>query len=1063
MGILDNIFGTQQQQQVAVDAPNTLRSKAVAEILFAICEGPIQTPSNLETSIFLDGVPLKSSDGSYNFKNVFASLSQGTSGQTYIPGTTAAETTVSVSTEVEKATPIVRAISDVTATSARVSINIPALQRTDTTTGSTYPTAVAFHIDVQPNGGAYQTVVTDTVRGKCISPVQFDYDFDLPGTGPWNVKVIRDTNDSAVASLVNKTFWATLSILRDYRLAYPDTAMLRLRIDAEQFAGSFPTIAYQGSFLSLEIPSNYNPVARTYSGIWDGTFTTAWTNNPAWVLWACLTNDRWGLGRWINTSAVDKWLLYDAGVWFDELVSDGYGELEPRFVFNGVIDSAESAYNAIVMIAGACQAMPYWASGAVNFVVDKPMDPVKQVGPANVVGGKFIYQGSDLATRPTAVYVTWFDPENSYQRAVEIVDNPEMVSRHGLRIKEIAGVFCTSQNQASRIGRYELETAWSETQTATWSVGEDQHDLVPGDLVDISDPSIQGRRTFGRLVAISGTTITLDNNVTIDSGQTYELRVMDQSGALQTRSVLASPGETSSLTILSAFSPEPIVGAVWQLIASNLAPRRFRVITVDENTDENTYTITAVFHDQNKQARVEGGVILDLPAISAYGTGPIAAPIDLMATEIIEQLPSGTYRLRVTLGWAKHTDPRVVRYEVEWKESDDSFWTNAGYAPGTTAELDELGGGSHQFRVRAIGFDGKFSPWSAELTKALTGLDDPPPDVTDLKIMVIDAIASLEWATISIPNLDHYEVRFAEDTGANWQSMVPIALSVSGTNIQTAARTGIYAVKAVTAQGIYSDNAATVSSNITGLAINIIETSNAHPTWSGTKSQCEFEDARDALKLSIESGYDVYETGTYTWPTYIDLGEIFTSRVNGAIVAFGEETTNDIWDEPDIWSLSTVWGSDPSGWDVYFEVQTTDNDPAGSTPVWSDWRRFVVSDMRFRAIWPRLVLKRGISTVTPIVTEASLIIDMPDRPDAQGGVSVSSSGTRVSFTSAFKGPTRPAVVITGIENAAADDWADVTNVDTTGFDITIRNAAGVAQSGRSIDYHAQGYGKVITP
>lgn len=1050
-----------QTSSAPVDAPNTLRSKAIADMLCVIGEGPIASPDDIYQQVFLNGVPIKSGDGTYNFKNVEAVISLGYPDQAYVPGTPAAESTITIGTEVTYATPIVRAVSDVTATSARVALTVPALVRTDKTTGSTYPSSVSISIDVQPNGGAYSTVVSDVISGKCISPVQFDYDIPLSGTGPWNVRVNRLTADSAVSTLVNETHWTSLSVLRDYRLAYPDTAVLRLRIDAEQFGGSFPTVEYEGDFLLMEIPSNYDPVARTYSGVWDGTFTTAWTNNPAWVLWACLTNDRWGIGRWIDAAAVDKWFLYDAGVWFDELVSDGYGGLEPRFTFNGSFESTASAYDAIVTIAGACQAMSYWASGSAHIVVDKPEDPVKQVGPANVVNGKFTYQGSDLATRPTSVHVTWFDPENGYQRAIEVVENPDMISRHGLRVKEVAGVLCASQGQALRVGRYELETAWTETQTATWTVGEDQHDLVPGDLVDIADPSIQGRRTFGRLLGVSATTITLDSNVTIDSGQTYELRVIDQSGALQTRSVVAAPGETNSLTIASAFSPDPIVGAAWQLIASNLAPRRFRVIVVDENTDENTYTITAVLHDQNKQARIEGGVILDLPAISGYGIGPIDAPTGLTITEVIERLPSGTYRHKVILGWAKHPDPRVIRYEVEWRESDDLFWTAAGYAPGTTVELDELGSDSHQFRVRAIGFDGKLSPWSSELIEVLIGLDAAPPDVTNFAITVLDSTALLSWATTTAANLDHYEVRFASDYGANWQSMVPIALNVSGTSVQTAARTGSYAIKAVSAQGVYSDNAAFIISDVSGLSINVVETTAAHPTWSGTKSQCEFEDDRDALKLSIESGYEVYEDGTYTWPTYVDLEEIFTARVTAALVAFGEETTDDIWNEPDIWSLSTIWGSDPGGWDAYMEVKTTDDDPAGS-PTWSDWQRLVVTDLRFRAIWPRLILKRGISTVTPIVTEASLIIDMPDRIDAQGGISVSDSGTRVSFTSAFRGPTRPSVVITGIEGATAGDWADVTNIDETGFDITIRNSSGVAQSGRSIDYHAQGYGKVIT-
>lgn len=1050
--------------RLPVEAPNTLFSKAIADVLCVIGEGPIPEPDDLQESIYLNGVPVKSADGTINFSDFSADLLQGYPDQAYVPGNAAAETINTIGTEVTYATPVVQAVTDLTATGVRVSISIPTLVSVDSKTGDRSPTAVSIKIEVQPNGGSYTTAVTDTISGKCISQYLADYEFELIGSGPWNVRVSRLTADSTSDTLINETHWATMSVLRDYRLAYPDVALLRLRFSAEQMSGQFPQIEYEGDGLILEIPSNYDPEDRTYDGVWDGTFTTGWTDNPAWVIWAVMTNDRWGLGRWIDSGSVDKWLLYSAAVWFDESVSDGAEGVQPRYRFNGTVESVIKAYEAISMMAGACQGMTYWASGAASLVVDKPDDPIKLIGPSNVVEGKFTYEGSDLATRPTSVHTTWFDPSNGYQKAIEVVEDAELIARHGLRIKEVAALFCTSQGQAKRVGRYELETAWSETQTVAFAVGQDAHDLSPGDLVDIADPIIQGRRMSGRVLAISGTTVTLDDDVLIESGITYDLSVIDDTGAIQTRNVVMAPGSYDEVTIASVFSPEPVVGAVWMFVGSNLGARRFRVITIDENTDDGTYAVSAVLHDPNKQARIEDGVTVDLPAISAYKTGPIDAPSDLVIDEAIERLPAGSYRHRTTLAWGKHPDPRVTRYEVEYMDAGGIFWTAAGYAPGTTAEIDNLGSGTYQFRVRAVAFDGALSPWASPISEALTGLDAAPPDVDDLTIAVVDASALLAWSTVTVANLDHYEVRFAEDAGANWQSMVPIAPRVSGTSVQTAARTGIYAVKAVTAQGVESDAAAFVLCDVTGLTINVVETSAAHPTWSGTFSQCEFEDDRDACKLSIESGYEVYEDGTYTWPTYIDLGEIFTSRVSAALVAFGEETTDDIWDEPNIWLLPTIWGSQPTGWDAYIEVQVTEDDPGITSPppMWSDWTKLVVSDLRFRAIWPRLILKRGIETITPIVTEATIIIDMPDRIDAQGGIAVDSGGTRVSFTAAFRGPARPSVVITGIEGAAAGDWADVTNVDETGFDVTIKDSGGTGLSGRSIDYHAKGYGKVLT-
>lgn len=1060
--------------QPVADSPNTLRSAAIADVLFALGEGPIPAPDNLYQSVYLDGVPIQSSDGTFNFKNVTATLALGYPDQAYVPGTAAAETASAVGVELTYANPIVRAVTDVSATGGRVAITIPALVQANPTTGQRGPTAVGITIEVQPDGGSYVLVVADVINGKCISPVQFDYDFPLAGTGPWNVRVSRTTLDSTSSDLVNETHWSSLSVVRDYRLAYPDTVMLRVRIDAEQFSGQFPAVEYEGRFLILEIPSNYDPEARTYSGTWDGTFTTGWTDNPAWVLWGLLTNDRWGLGRWIDAADVDKWALYAASQWFDELVDDGAGGLEPRFTFNDTFDSPVKAYDAITTIAGAVQAMPYWESGAAFFSLDRPADSVKLVGRSNAANGKITYEGSDLATRPTAVHATWHDPSNSYQRAIEVSEDPDMIAVHGLRVKEVALAGCTTQGQASRAGRYELLTAWNETQVATWVVGEDQHDLSPGDIVDVADQSVQGRRMTGRVVSVSGTTITLDAAVVIDSGVAYTLWVMGPTGAPQSRSLVTAPMTTAALTLASAFAPAPLVGAVWLLEASNLAPRQFRVISIEEKTGENAYQVMALEHLAGKQASVESGVVLSLPIVSGYGSGPLDPPSGVTIDEGIERLPSGTYRHRITLGWEKHPDPRVVRYEIQHRGSAAQEWDDDGYAVGTTAEIDELGSGGFEFRVRAIAFDGTTSPWTAALSTTLTGLDAPPPDVENFSINIINEVALLAWDPVVIANFSHYELRFSADVAANWESMVPIALKVAGTSLQTAARTGLYGIKAQTAQGIQSTNTTLLVATAAGLTVNIVEVLEGSPDWLGEFDGTVVDGARDALRLAPAAddlfmlddlfdvdgllSFEVVPYGTFTWSEIIDLGEVYTSRVSAALEVFGERTTDDIWDEADVWSLLNLWGTDPFGWNAYIEVQTTEDDPSGSS-VWSDWMRLVVSDLRFRALKARFVLETTDITVTPIAL-GDVVIDMPDRIDAQGELAIDVGGTRVSFLQAFRGPARPSVVITGIEGAAAGDWADVSNVDPTGFDITIKNGA-TPQSGRSIDYHAKGYGAVV--
>ncbi|NVO13913.1 MAG: host specificity protein J [Rhodoplanes sp.] len=1055
-----------------MEAPNTLRSVTYADALFVLGEGPLKAPDDLYRAVHLNDVPVKSSDGTMNFSNVTLTMTLGTPSQGYLPGTPAAETTLTIGTKVTQGAPLVHAITDLSATAGRVIMTIAALVSVNSTNGNSNPTNVEFAIDVQPFGGSYSQVVYDNIYGKCISPAQREYPFPLPGTGPWNVRVRRITADSDSSNLLNEIDWSSLATLRDYRLSYPNTAILHVRVSAEQFSGSFPAVKYLGPGLILEIPSNYNPATRAYSGIWDGTFTTGWTTNPAWVIWGLLTHKRWGLGSYIGPEATDKWSLYQLAQWCDELVPDGQGGTEPRYAFNGTFESAVDAYKAITLLSGAVQSMSYWSSGAASIVIDRPVDPVKQVAPANVVDGKFIYEGSDIAVRPTAVHVTWNDPDNGYQKAVEAVEYPDLIQQYGLRIKQVVAVLCTSRGQAIRTGTYEIETEWSEGQVVNWVAGEDHHDLMPGDLVDVADPSIQARRIGGRLMSAAATTVVLDSPVTIEPGQSYVLRVPGADGVLQSRAVLNTASTTDTLTILSAFSPEPVPGAVWQLVASDLAPQRFRVLGVEEK-DNGTYSISALSHDPNKQARIEGGTIIDLPSITAYHTGPIERPTGLSYTETIEQLAAGAYRHTVTLGWDSHPDARVNRFDVQYQMTGDVDWTLAGAAYGLTANLYEIGSGSYSFRIRAVAFDGKVSPWTDPFIASLSGLLDPPPDITGMAISVLDTTAALSWDPVRVANFSHYEVRFASDPATVlWQSMVPMAQNVISSFVQVAARTGVYAVKAYTAQDKESINPALVVSNIDGTNINVVETLVGNPGWSGELSNVIIDDTRQAIRLGaaadlfdwtdLFSRTDLFgdprvrSAGAFTWARTIDLGAVFTCRISADLSVFGENTAADIWSEPDLYELPTVWGADPRGWDAWVEIRTTTDDPSSLSAVWTDWARLVVADRKMRGLQARYQLSTTDQTVTPIA-KGSVTVDMPDRVDSKASIMVPIGGVRVSFNAAFNGPARPSVVITGIEGAGAGDWPNVTSVDTTGFNVTVMNGTS-AVSGRSIDYHAKGYG-----
>lgn len=1042
------------------EAPNTLRSVATARIIDVVSEGPIGGLKDNLKSVFLDDTPLQHQDDSFSVEGVVVWGRTGLPDQPHVEGFTEVEREIPVGVEVTKDTPegsgsgdgsVTRQVTDPTVDAVRVKARFPNGLSWVKDNGDIVATFVDLAIDVMPNGGVWAEALSDQVRGKTTSPYERAYRVALPAGGaPWQVRLRRVTEDRTSVKEVDSLFWGSYTELVDAKLQYPDTAFAAVSADAEAFGGRVPTRNYELYGLLIEVPSNYDPQTRQYTGLWDGTFKTQWTDNPAWVLYALLTNSRWGLGDFIDASQVDKFAFYDIAQYCDELVDDGLGGQEPRYTFNGVVEGREDAIRAVQLVAGSFRGITHWASGAVTVSQDKPADPVKLVTPANVIDGLFTYSGTGLKTRPTVALVSWHDPDDGYKAAIEVVEDPPRIAEYGWRPAEIKAVGCTRRGQAYRTGLWALDTAWNQTETVTYRASWDHADVGPGDIVKIADPAYAGTRQGGRVVTPGTTSLTIDAAVTIDGVSTYTLSVVMPDGSIADRTLTNGAGDHTTLTWATALAEAPVPGAVW--IVSPVAPRQFRILSVVE-AEANIFEITALLHDPDKYARIEQGLVLDAPTFSALPTGGLRKPQNPSHTEYLYK-PAATILSAVTFSWEAPEDARVTLFEVEVRPTDGRAFQSAGTTASLSIDIAPTTDGVWDFRVRSRDTLGRVSPWTT-YQATLGILDGAPSDVENFTISVVGAIATLSWDPVPDLNLSHYRIKRSPRTnGPGWGEAVDIQPRVEGTVVQIAANSGTFLIKAVTEQGVESVNATSIVSTIGSVeGLNVVETATEDPGFAGVKTNVVVDGG--ALKLAEETPGAFFASGRYDFANQVDLGAVFTSRVSGSITAGGENLNNTIDSWVTIDSVETIDGALAEEWDVRFELRFTSDDPAGS-PVWTDWAPLIVGDYTARAFEFRVTLIGANSNISPAVQALSVSVDMPDRIEAGNDVVVPIAGLRVDFVPAFN-------ALTGLGIAAQDmatgDRAEITNKSATGFDIAFKDSGGAGVQ-RTFDFVAKGYGYV---
>lgn len=777
---------------------SNLRSRAFARILDLVSEGEIEGLADGAKSIYLNGTPLQNNDGSLNFQNVAYDSRPGTNSQTYIPGIAAVENETGVNTEVTNATPVVRTVSNSDVDAVRVTVSVPSLFFQDSK-GDLEGQSVQLAIDVQPSGGSYSQVLINTISGKTTSKYQRSYRVPLTGTGPWNVRVRRITADTTNVRLQNKTFWDSFTEIVDAKLRYPNSALVSLRFDASDFSG-VPTRAYDLKLKRIQVPSNYNAATRVYTGTWDGTFQTAWSDNPAWCFYDLVTSGRYGLGEFIDPAQVDKWALYSIGQYCDELVDDGLGGNEPRFTCNLYLQTQAEAYKVVQDMASCFRSMVYWASGSLTLSQDAPSDPVGLFTQANVVDGVFTYSGSSSKARHTVALVTWNDAADMYAKKVEYVEDADAIARFGVVPTEVVAVGCTSRGQANRVGRWLLYSERYQSETVTFKTGIEAAIARPGQVIKVADASRAGVRLGGRVRSATTSAITTDASVSL-GGATWTLYAMLPDGTVGESQVASASGNTVNLATALADAPQP--GAQWIMSATTTEAQTFRVLTVVEQ-ENGVIEITGLKHDVDKYDAVENGLVLQPRTITQLAPVP-DAPSDLVVGEGLYTYQAEV-RAQLNIGWGNVQGAST--YRVQWSKDGANF--SEAITSVSDYDVLDITPGTFVVRVYSIGPTGKQSAEYAEATINALGKTAPPANVVNLASSIDKDIGvTLTWDKVPDLDLDVYEIR----QGSTWATATIIG-QVKAT-VYTLGYippgTQTYLVKALDTTGNYSTTAASIT------------------------------------------------------------------------------------------------------------------------------------------------------------------------------------------------------------------------------------------------------------
>lgn len=757
--------GGSKSPSVPREDPDNLQSSAYVNIIDLIGEGQIgglvdnvdgDSLTEKEKSIFFDGTRLRHTNGELNFANVSWAERVGLQRQDYIEGFgEGVETPFYKNVQLKSGIPSAFTVSNPNADRVRIILAVNSLLSTDRSSGDTYGTSVEFQIKLSVNNGPYEILANKKITGKTTSRYQRSFSFDLPkkkadGTPitAWSFQITRTTPDSNSSYLQNTTFFESYSEVELTKFSYPNVALVATRFSSETFS-SIPKREYLVDGLLIKVPSNRNKDG-SYTGPWDGTFKLESSSNPAWILYDLLLSKRYGLGEYITPEMIDESRLYVIGQYCDQLVDDGFGNKEPRYTINCVINTRVEAYDLIVDICSAFNGMAYWAGHMVGFTIDAPGTPQMLFNNTNIVGD-FSYQGTSNKDRHSVAVVTWNDPNDDYKQVPEVVEDPELIERYGIRKTEVMAFGCTSRGQAARYGRWLLYSEHQQSETITFNVGIDAALLLPGDLIYVQDRDRAGKRFGGRLLDCTAKQAVLDDLVDFGEFTDLTLVIRLEDGSLaerviasHTKKTVTVSGHTKEVTVVEwaeALTVMPVKYALWIIKAAELQPVIARVVNVAQGEEKGTYNITAVPHNPNKYQSIENDLMLDVPPTSILNSRNQEPPASVeIKSEIITT--QNVAKTRLVISWKEAKN--AARYEVEWKRNDGN-WVKLPQTTSLSIEVEDVYAGAYTARVVAYNLFGARSYPKYSTSTDVKGKVGKPTNVLSLTTTPLLFGMKLDW------------------------------------------------------------------------------------------------------------------------------------------------------------------------------------------------------------------------------------------------------------------------------------------------------------------------------
>ncbi|MEH3243704.1 host specificity protein J [Citrobacter freundii] len=728
--------GGSSSSRTPTEQPDDLQSVAKAKILVALGEGEFAGQLTGK-NIYLDGTALENSDGTQNFSGVTWEFRAGTQVQNYIQGIPGTENEINVGTEVSSSTAWTRTFTNTQLSAVRLRLKWPSLFKQEDN-GDLVGYSINYAIDLQTDGGTWQTVLNTSATGKTTSGYERSHRIDLPQAGStWTIRLRKITADANSAKIGDTMTLQSFTEVIDAKLRYPNTALLYIEFDSSQFNGSIPQISCEPRGRVIRVPDNYDPDTRTYSGTWQGAFKWAWTDNPAWIFYDLVITDRFGLGNRLSAANIDKWTLYQVSQYCDQPVPDGKGGsgTEPRYTCNVYVQDRNDAYTVLRDFAAIFRGMTYWGGDQIVALADMPRDVDYAYTRANVIDGRFTYSSSTTKTRYTTALVSWSDPGNAYADAMEPVFEQPLVARYGFNQLEMTAIGCTRQSEANRKGRWGILTN-NKDRIVSFDVGLDGNIPQPGYIIAVSDELLSGKVMGGRISAANGRVIKLDRVADAAAGDRLILNL--PSGASQSRTIQAVNGE--SVTITTAYSETPQAEAVWVVESDELYAQQYRVVSVSDNND-GTFSITGAWHDPDKYARIDTGAIIDQRPVSVIPPGNQSPPANIVISSFsVVQQNISVETMRVSWDQAQN----AIAYEAQWRRNDGN-WVNVPRSSTTSFDVSGIYAGRYLVRVRAINASEISSGWGYSEEKTLTGKVGNPPKPVGFATTPINWGIRLNW------------------------------------------------------------------------------------------------------------------------------------------------------------------------------------------------------------------------------------------------------------------------------------------------------------------------------